>query len=89
MSSYFQIFFIIEYYTDIQKIVCCDMFKQDRKTFQLRERIRNSDEATGWTLRRSNSGRGKVFSLFSKMTRPAVGLCQPPIHWVTGTISRV
>jgi hypothetical protein len=65
MSFRFQIFTIIESYTDIQEIVCCDVFEQDRKTFQLRERIRYSDEATGWTICGSNSGRGKVFSISS------------------------
>jgi len=63
MSFHFQIFIIIKSYTDIQEIVCCGMFEQDRKTFQLRERIRYSDEATDWTICGSNSGRCSLFSL--------------------------
>jgi len=47
MSFRFQIFISIEYYTDLQEILCCDMFEQDRKTSQLRESIRYSDNATG------------------------------------------
>jgi len=76
----FQIFIIIESYTEIQDIVCCDIFEQDKRTFQLRERLKYSDKATGWTMCCLNDGRDKVFSLFSKMTRPAVGFSQPPIQ---------
>lgn len=81
MSSRFQILIIISEILQIyRKNVRCDMFEQNRKTFQLRERVRYSDEATGWTIFGSNSDRVKVFSLFSKMTRLAVGFSQPPIQ---------
>jgi hypothetical protein len=88
MAFRFKIFISIEYYTDMQEIVCCGMFKQDRKTSQMRERIRYSDNATGWTICGSDSGRGKVFSLLSNMTSPVVGFSQLPIQRVTGAVSR-
>jgi hypothetical protein len=80
MSFRFKIIVIIESYTEIQNIVCCDMFEQDEKTFHLRERIKYSDEVTGWAIRGLNPDKDKVFSLFYKMTRPAVGFSQRPIQ---------
>jgi hypothetical protein len=47
------------------------MFEQDRKTFQLRERRRYSDEATDWTICGSNSGTGE--SLFSLLQNDKAG----------------
>jgi hypothetical protein len=37
----------------------------------------------GWTVRGSNSGRGKRFFYSPKSPRPAVGPIQPPIQWDT------
>jgi hypothetical protein len=44
--------------------------------------------ATGWTPKgqSSNLGRGKIF-LLSTSSRPVLGLTQPPIQWVSGTLS--
>jgi hypothetical protein len=52
------------------------------------QRSRYSDwlrpgQQRGWS---SNPCRGEIF-LFSTSSRPVLGLAQPPIQWVTGTLS--
>ena len=37
---------------------------------------------TGWTIRSSNSGKGKIFFPSPKSSRPALGPTQPPIQSV-------
>jgi hypothetical protein len=37
----------------------------------------------GWMLLGSNSGEGKIFFLFQKMSSQALGPTQPAIQWVT------
>jgi hypothetical protein len=44
---------------------------------------------TGWTIGvlGFDSRRGLGIFLFTTASRPALGLTQPPIHWVPGAVS--